>query len=131
MVGLDGEKMSKSKGNLVLVSALRTEGVDPMAIRVALLDQHYRTDWEWTPAHLQRAQQRLETWRSALSVNAGPGAEATLARVRELLADDLDTPGALAAVDRWARDCLARGGTDIAAPGIMARALDALLGVRV
>ncbi|HEU5454791.1 MAG TPA: cysteine--1-D-myo-inosityl 2-amino-2-deoxy-alpha-D-glucopyranoside ligase, partial [Nocardioides sp.] len=80
---------------------------------------------------LERAEKRLETWRSALSVNAGPGAEATLARVRELLADDLDTPRALAAVDRWAHDCLTLGGTDIAAPGIVARMLDALLGVRV
>jgi L-cysteine:1D-myo-inositol 2-amino-2-deoxy-alpha-D-glucopyranoside ligase len=131
MVGLDGEKMSKSKGNLVLVSKLRADGVDPMAIRLALLGQHYRTDWDWTDRHLERAQERLETWRSALSVNAGPGAEATLQRVRELLADDLDTPGAIAAVDRWAQDCLARGGTDIAAPGIVARMLDALLGVRV
>ena len=131
MVGLDGEKMSKSKGNLVLVSKLRADGVDPMAIRLALLGQHYRTDWDWTDRHLERAQERLETWRTALSVNAGPGAEATLQRVRELLADDLDTPGAIAAVDRWAQDCLARGGTDIAAPGIVARMLDALLGVRV
>src|SRR5699024_8737456 len=47
MVGLDGEKMSKSKGNLVLVSALRAEGVDPMAVRLALLAQHYRTPWDW------------------------------------------------------------------------------------
>ena len=131
MVGLDGEKMSKSKGNLVLVSKLRADGVDPMAIRLALLAQHYRTDWEWTDDCLVRAEKRLETWRSALSVNAGPGAEATLARVRELLADDLDTPRALAAVDRWAHDCLTLGGTDIAAPGIVARMLDALLGVRV
>jgi L-cysteine:1D-myo-inositol 2-amino-2-deoxy-alpha-D-glucopyranoside ligase len=131
MVGLDGEKMSKSKGNLVLVSKLRADGVDPMAIRLALLAQHYRTDWEWTDDCLVRAERRLATWRSALSVNAGPGADATLARVRELLADDLDTPGALAAVDRWAHECLTRGGTDIAAPGIVARMLDALLGVRV
>src|SRR4051812_33102499 len=49
MVGLDGEKMSKSRGNLVFVSALRREGVDPMAIRLALLSQHYRTDWMWSP----------------------------------------------------------------------------------
>ena len=48
MVGLDGEKMSKSKGNLVFVSKLRAAGVDPMAIRLALLAHHYRDDWDWT-----------------------------------------------------------------------------------
>jgi L-cysteine:1D-myo-inositol 2-amino-2-deoxy-alpha-D-glucopyranoside ligase len=130
-VGLHGEKMSKSKGNLVLVSKLRADGVDPMAIRLALLSQHYRTDWEWTPAHLERAEQRLEAWRAAMSVNTGPSADTTLQRVRELLADDLDTPGAIAAVDRWAQECLTHGGDDAAAPGIVARTLDALLGIRL
>ena len=52
MVGYDGEKMSKSKGNLVFVSALRNSDVDPMAIRLALLRHHYRSDWEWTDAEL-------------------------------------------------------------------------------
>ena len=48
MVGLNGQKMSKSKGNLVFVSRLRDDGHHPMAIRLALLAHHYRTDWEWT-----------------------------------------------------------------------------------
>lgn len=131
MVGLGGEKMSKSKGNLVLVSALRNDGVDPMAIRLALLAQHYRRDWDWTEDLLKLAIGRLETWRSALSVNSGPSADDTVQRIRERVADDLDTPGALAAVDRWAKDCLTRGGPDQGAPGVVARALDAILGIRV
>jgi L-cysteine:1D-myo-inositol 2-amino-2-deoxy-alpha-D-glucopyranoside ligase len=131
MVGLDGEKMSKSKGNLVLVSALRRAGVDPMAIRLALLAHHYRTPWDWTDQGLAEAQERLATWRAAMAVNAGPGAEATVARVRECLADDLDTPTALAAVDRWARESLDRGGDDLGAPGLVSRTVDALLGVRL
>ena len=49
LVGLDGEKMSKSRGNLVLVSQLREQGRDPMAVRLALLAHHYREDWSWTP----------------------------------------------------------------------------------
>ena len=69
MVGYQGEKMSKSKGNLVLVSRLRAQGVDPMAIRLVLLDQHYRTEWEYTPALLEAAVTRLARWREALSVN--------------------------------------------------------------
>ena len=59
MVGLDGEKMSKSKGNLVFVSAFRAAGVDPMAIRLALLSHHYRDDWEWTDELLASAEDRL------------------------------------------------------------------------
>ena len=64
MVGYDGEKMSKSKGNLVLVSALREAGTDPMAIRLAILAHHYRCDWEWTDADLTRGQDRLASWRA-------------------------------------------------------------------
>ncbi|QGN57270.1 cysteine--1-D-myo-inosityl 2-amino-2-deoxy-alpha-D-glucopyranoside ligase [Nostocoides sp. HKS02] len=131
MVGLDGEKMSKSKGNLVLVSKLRADGVDPMAIRLVLLEQHYRTEWSWTPELLTRAQDRLDTWRAALSVNAGPDVTEVVEAVRRCVADDLDTPGALRAVDRWAKQCLTRGGPDAGAPGVLARTIDAVLGVRV
>ena len=131
MVGLDGEKMSKSKGNLVLVSKLRSDGIDPMAIRLALLAQHYRTEWSWTDDLLAQAQTRLEAWRAALSVNSAPDSEETIEQVRRHVADDLDTPGALAAVDRWAKECLDRGGRDATSAGVLARALDAILGVRV
>ena len=72
MVGLGGEKMSKSKGNLVLVSTLRREGVDPMAIRLALLAHHHAADWMWHDDDLVAAEQRLSTWRKALSGNGGP-----------------------------------------------------------
>jgi L-cysteine:1D-myo-inositol 2-amino-2-deoxy-alpha-D-glucopyranoside ligase len=77
MVGLDGEKMSKSKGNLVLVSRLRERGVDPMAIRLALLAHHYRDDWSWTEEELQAAEQRLATWRAAVGQVDGPPVCAT------------------------------------------------------
>ena len=132
MVGLDGEKMSKSRGNLVLVSTLRQAGVDPMAIRLTVLAHHYRTPWDWTDQALAEAQERLSTWRKALSGNGGPPAEATIARIRECLANDLDAPGALAAVDDWAAASLAAGGdTELGAPGLVGRALDAILGVRL
>ena len=131
MVGLDGEKMSKSGGNLVLVSTLRQSGVDPMAIRLALLAQHYRTPWNWTDQTLADAQTRLGTWRAGLSGNGGPSADSTIARIRECLADDLDAPGALDVVDDWVRESLERGGTELGAPGLVGRALDALLGIRL
>jgi L-cysteine:1D-myo-inositol 2-amino-2-deoxy-alpha-D-glucopyranoside ligase len=132
MVGLDGEKMSKSRGNLVLVSTLRQCGVDPMAIRLTVLAHHYRTSWDWTDQALAEAQRRLATWREALSGNGGPPAEATIAAIRKCLASDLDAPGALAAVDEWASQSLAGGGsTEAGAPGLVSRALDALLGIRL
>ncbi|MFD8964851.1 cysteine--1-D-myo-inosityl 2-amino-2-deoxy-alpha-D-glucopyranoside ligase [Streptomyces sp. NPDC059568] len=129
MVGLNGEKMSKSKGNLVFVSTLRREGVDPAAIRLALLAHHYRSDWEWTDTVLQEAVARLARWRAAVSRPDGPPSDAVVEEIREALADDLDAPAALVAVDRWAALQEAAGGTDEGAPGVVSRAVDALLGV--
>ncbi|MEW1865971.1 cysteine--1-D-myo-inosityl 2-amino-2-deoxy-alpha-D-glucopyranoside ligase [Streptomyces sp. NBC_00669] len=129
MVALDGEKMSKSKGNLVFVSALRRAGVDPAAIRLALLAHHYRADWEWTDDVLADAVARLGRWREAVSRPDGPSADALLDEVRAALADDLDAPRALAAVDAWAVTQASEGGTDPGAPGLVSRAVDALLGV--
>jgi L-cysteine:1D-myo-inositol 2-amino-2-deoxy-alpha-D-glucopyranoside ligase len=129
MIGLDGEKMSKSRGNLVFVSKLRAEDVDPNAIRVALLSDHYRTDRAWTDALLTEAQARLARWREAVSLTAAPNADDLVARVRTHLADDLDTQGAIAAVDAWAAEALERRGTDPGAPQLVRDALDALLGV--
>lgn len=129
MVALDGEKMSKSRGNLVFVSHLRRSGVDPAAIRLALLAHHYRSDWEWTDATLAEAVARLDRWRAAVSRPDGPPADTLLREVRYALASDLDAPTALAAVDRWAAEQSAVGGEDTGAPGVVARAVDALLGV--
>ncbi|KDN81516.1 cysteine--1-D-myo-inosityl 2-amino-2-deoxy-alpha-D-glucopyranoside ligase [Kitasatospora cheerisanensis KCTC 2395] len=129
MVALDGHKMSKSRGNLVFVSALRRDGIDPAAIRLALLAHHYRSDWEWTADDLDAALTRLATWRAAVSRPDGPSATALLAEIREALANDLDAPAALAAVDRWAATAAAEGGDDTGAPGLVSRAVDALLGV--
>jgi L-cysteine:1D-myo-inositol 2-amino-2-deoxy-alpha-D-glucopyranoside ligase len=171
MVGLDGEKMSKSLGNLVFVSSLLADGTDPMAIRLAILAHHYRDDWDWTTAGLAAAEQRLARWRAAVGrllasspepeLQPGaqdpafqpgaqdpvsqPGAQdpvsqpgalaaagGVLAAVRERMADDLDAPGALAAIDRWADEVI---GAPVLPPDARAGALlvrdaaDALLGV--
>jgi len=143
MVALDGEKMSKSRGNLVFVSKLRAEH-DPMAVRLVLLAHHYREDWAYTPAQLAEAEARLARWRSATALGTAPPAENLLAEVRARLTGDLDTPGALAAIDAWAAEALAGtdqgGGTadlhavadhgrDAAAPGLVRDLADALLGV--
>jgi L-cysteine:1D-myo-inositol 2-amino-2-deoxy-alpha-D-glucopyranoside ligase len=131
MVGLDGEKMSKSKGNLVLVSALRAMDVDPMAIRLALLANHYRTDWSWTEDLLEAAVQRLHRWREAVRLDAGLNADMVVEQVRAALRDDLDAPSALAAIDGWAGASMAIDSDDADAPRRIAEACDALLGVRL
>jgi L-cysteine:1D-myo-inositol 2-amino-2-deoxy-alpha-D-glucopyranoside ligase len=127
MVGLAGEKMSKSRGNLVFVSRVLAQGADPAALRLALLAHHYRGDWDWTPDQLPAAAARLAAWRAAVSRPHGAPAVALLTEVRRRLADDLDTPGALAAVDRWSGTT----GDDAAAPELARDLVDALLGVRL
>jgi L-cysteine:1D-myo-inositol 2-amino-2-deoxy-alpha-D-glucopyranoside ligase len=140
MVSYQGAKMSKSLGNLVFVSRLRAAGTDPMAIRLALLAHHYRADWEWTDEVLAQAQARLGRWRAAVAAAVPPtGATAAdvLATVRARLADDLDAPGALDAVDAWADAALASAwsagivgqGGDPGDAALVRATADALLGV--
>ena len=125
MVGYEGAKMSKSKGNLVLVSRLREDGVDPMAIRLALLAHHYRTDWEWTDADLAAGEERLAAWRTAVPSASREQAEGLVRGVRAALGDDLDAPRALAVVDDWAAG--ERG--DGSGADLVRALLDARLGV--
>jgi L-cysteine:1D-myo-inositol 2-amino-2-deoxy-alpha-D-glucopyranoside ligase len=96
---------------------------------LALLAGHYRTDRPWTAQLLDQARGRLARWRSATGRDSGPEATATLAEVRACLADDLDTPGALSAVDRWAAEAVARGGRHPDAPALVRDLVAALLGV--
>ena len=125
MVSLDGEKMSKSLGNLVFVSKLRAHGIDPMAIRLVILSHHYRSDWEWFDSELSTAQERLANWRKAL--NQAKGAANPVTDIVTTLANDLDTPTALAVVDEWAKRTLA--GDQSAATAPVATAIDAILGI--
>ncbi len=129
MLAYKGSKMSKSLGNLVFVSVLRGDGVDPMAIRLALLSHHYRADWEWKAEILEEAIARLARWRTAVASSAGPDGVNLLTRLRTCLADDLDAPMALAAVDAWADGALAGDTADPGAPALVAAAADALLGI--
>lgn len=125
MVAYQGEKMSKSLGNLVLVSRLVREGVDARAIRLTLLAHHYRSDWEWTDAALAAAQERLARWAGRLGSEAEPGpASATdaLGALREALRIDLDTPKALSVIDEAVE-------TGVDDPALLRRAVHALLGV--
>jgi L-cysteine:1D-myo-inositol 2-amino-2-deoxy-alpha-D-glucopyranoside ligase len=103
--------------------------VDPMALRLALLSGHYRTDRAWTTAMLDEAVSRLARWREAVSLPTGASATEAITQLRAHLADDLDTPRALAAVDDWATQTLTRRGHDSTAPTQIRTAIDALLGI--
>jgi L-cysteine:1D-myo-inositol 2-amino-2-deoxy-alpha-D-glucopyranoside ligase len=135
MVAYDGEKMSKSKGNLVFVSALRNSDVDPMGIRLTLLRHHYRSDWEWTDGQLWESVDQLERWRRALAVGAGAAAGPVVDAVLGALATDLDAPAAVAVVDTWAEATLGTSGladtSDPEAGAVIRALLDAALGLRL
>lgn len=123
LVAYEGEKMSKSLGNLVLVSKLTAAGTDPAAIRLAILQQHYRSTWEWDDALLDAATRRLATWRAA-AAQAGTETDRdvdTVTQMRTALANDLDTPAVIALIDAWAKH---------ASPShAVIDAVDALLGI--
>jgi len=126
MVGFEGEKMSKSKGNLVLVSKLRADGHDPMAIRLSLLTHHYRSDWEWFAADISGGEERLAVWHEAVSRDVGPSGKKLVTDLREALAKDLDAPKALEIIDKWAAD---ESAEDESASETAKAAINALLGV--
>lgn len=128
MVGLDGEKMSKSLGNLVLVSKLRAAGVEPVAIRAVLLSQHYRTNWSWTEQLLAQAQERVATWRERIAGAGLAEATALLTRIRSRMADDLNAPAALEAIDQWAATAAEGSGEG---RELLARGIDSLLGLKL
>ena len=126
MVNYEGEKMSKSLGNLVFVSDL-LKVADPRAIRLALMRHHYRAGFEWYDTDLDEGTAMLHRWLAAAAADAGPDPEPFAARVRAALDDDLDAPKALEALDDLASAVLS-GGTDRRAPGVL-RELGALVGV--
>ena len=99
MVFKDGHKMSKSLGNLVFVDALRTEW-DPRAIRLAVIEHHYRSEWSWDDQLMPRNASRLESWRASLGGRAGTCAD----DVRRALDDDLNTPECVRILDEAAAD---------------------------
>jgi L-cysteine:1D-myo-inositol 2-amino-2-deoxy-alpha-D-glucopyranoside ligase len=102
-----------------------------MAIRLALLANRYRADWFWTADLLTTAQARLDRWREAARLSAALPAADVIAQLRTALNNDLDAPAALAVVDAWAAGSLDIDSDDAEAPGQVAQAVDALLGVRL
>ena len=132
-VTVDGEKMSKSLGNLVFVEDL-LKRCDPPVIRLALLNHHYREDWDWHDPELDAASVRLDAWQAAAAaepdeggVNRANEVGTLLEQVRDRLDEDLDTPGAIKAID----DAAGESGSGAGASGVEIQAAAALLGVPV
>ncbi len=135
MVWYQGAKMSKSLGNLVMVCKL-AEDYPPDALRVLLAGHHYREPWSYDPAELEQAAAMARRWREAASPSAAPVApgarEACQSEFRAAMDDDLDTPRAVAALDRLAHALRhpAPGG-DAPAARASLRALASILGLRL
>ncbi|MCZ9295033.1 cysteine--1-D-myo-inosityl 2-amino-2-deoxy-alpha-D-glucopyranoside ligase [Corynebacterium yonathiae] len=130
MIGLDGVKMSKSLGNLVFVHKLVEAGEEPSAIRLGVFAGHYRDERDWSDEVLEEAKQRLSAWREAVATPGSlAGAQGVVAKLRAAIANDLDTPTALAAVDEWSQ--ANRGADEEGAADLVRTALKSLLGVQV
>jgi len=127
MIGLDGEKMSKSKGNLIFVSKLIQEGVDPMVIRWALLSGHYQQDREWSTPLLQRAKDEVVLVRSALSRSETADASSLVKNLIKDLSDNLNTPKALNEIVNWSLESNKTATSNHS--GLVSRAIDSLLGL--
>lgn len=135
MVGYAGEKMSKSRGNLVFVSQLRFSDVDPMAIRLTLLQQHYRSDWEWIDSLLWDSVDMLADWRRAVSLGAGAPSQPVVEGVLAALANDLDAPTAVGLINNWVQATLGHGhladSSDPTAGLSITMLVDAALGIQL
>ena len=135
MIGLDGEKMSKSRGNLKFVSVLRNDSVDPMALRIALLSGHYRSDRSWSDDLLKTSEERLSTWRTAFASPYGGDVRTLIEGILRALSEDLDTPRAFELIDQWAKARIASLNSDASDKsnveniGQLSRFLDAVLGL--
>ena len=129
MIGLDGEKMSKSKGNLVFVSTLVADGRDPMAIRWALMKDHYRKDRMWTEQLLIEAEAEISALRLALSQAAVAPTIQIIQKIVALLADDLDTQSVIVNINEWVAQ--SQGGSTGGDAQSLIVVLDALLGIKL
>ena len=127
MICLDGEKMSKSKGNLIFVSKLIQEGVDPMVIRWALLSGHYQQDREWSTQLLQRAKDEVVLVRSVLSRSETADASSLVSNLIKDLSDNLNTPKALSEIVDWSLESNKIATSNHS--GLVSRAIDSLLGL--
>ena len=127
MIHLDGEKMSKSKGNLVFVSKLLNQGIDPMVIRWALLSGHYQQDRSWSDELLQKSSSEVSLLRSALAQSEVAETKELIQSIISDLANNLDTPTALNRLIAWAKS--SQSSPKVNESGLVSRGIDSLLGL--
>ena len=127
MIHLDGEKMSKSKGNLVFVSKLLSQGIDPMVIRWALLSGHYQQDRSWSDELLQKSTSEVSLLRSALAQSEVAETKELIQSIVSDLANNLDTPAALNRLIAWAKS--SQSSPKVNESGLVSRGIDSLLGL--
>jgi L-cysteine:1D-myo-inositol 2-amino-2-deoxy-alpha-D-glucopyranoside ligase len=127
MIGLDGEKMSKSKGNLVFVSKLLSDGVDPMVIKWALLSGHYQEDRQWSSQLLVKAEKEVNQIRVALAQSEVADPTEMINALISDISNNLDTPTALQRLLNWSLKSKSDG--DVNQSGAVSRAIDSLLGL--
>ncbi len=127
MIGLDGEKMSKSKGNLVFVSKLRQEGVSPALIRIALFANRYSTDRMWSRELVDEANKLLARLLSALSRQEVAPTFEVVQEIVNAISDDLNTPKVFDLLNTWSLKT--EEGQVGGSPGEISRALDTYLGI--
>jgi L-cysteine:1D-myo-inositol 2-amino-2-deoxy-alpha-D-glucopyranoside ligase len=129
MIGLSGEKMSKSLGNLVFVSTLVKSGVSPMAIRIALMMQQYSNNRMWSDELLECAQNFLLDLNLHLSQTDCAPTGAVIQEIINALSENINTEKVFSILQEWIKDCQ-RGSTG-GNPGELSRALDTLLGLAI
>ena len=124
LIGLDGEKMSKSRGNLVFVSKLIEDGVSPMAIRWALLKRHYRNEYMWNRSETNYAEQELAALKARIHSKRCAPVENLIDTIKSAISNDLNTPAAIAAINNWVDES-----GDVQDASELLEAIDALLGI--
>ena len=105
MVRVGGEKMAKSTGNLVLVQDVLAD-VAPAVLRLLLLDRRHDQQWDYEPALLRGAEERLQRLYAAAGRPGGSGPEAALAV--ETVREELDVPRALDVAEQVGGECARR-----------------------
>ena len=127
MIGLDGEKMSKSLGNLVFVSKLISAGINPAAIRWALMGHPYSSDLMWSDSLIQKASIDIERLQLNLARMEVAPTDSVIEKILDALSNNLDTPSVLASITTWMDETEA--GVTGGVAGELSRALDTLLGI--
>jgi len=127
MISLQGEKMSKSKGNLVFVSKLLEQGIDPMVIRWALLKGHYQDDRSWSEDLLNQAQVEVNQVRQALAQSEVFESHQLIQDMLVDLSNNLDTPSALKKLINWSIKSKSSG--TVNQSGAVSRFIDSTLGL--